>query len=323
MSDLWTKANEIGDAIGNFNPVFQGIGAFTKMQVDHFDNHLTRNRNAVTGELEINPFMRYLGKRPEYVEKAYGRQLESLDAAKKLKQAGGSLEREPGKFLTVEEVGRRSDLATSDVGQKAQLLNIPINFGTDSAVSLAGKVERKGLRNEIEALGGVTPDGATAPELRRLKNQATRKDKRASAVFDAGTEIDVEAKSLGLGDGATPEEIRAKEAANFAEDYRAKDDLYEASGKGIREQESHKSGLAVNAQNIASARNADTLANAQFVENRRINDLQFKYNKFADDRNFRQRVLEGNQALDMRKFELEMQRDMSEDARQAGNDSTT
>ena len=183
---------------------------------------------------------------------------------------------------------------------------------------MAGKVERKGLRNEIEALGGVTPDGATAPELRRLKNQATRKDKRASAVFDAGTEIDVEAKSLGLGEGATPEEIRAKKAENFATDYKAKDALYEASGKGIREQESHKSGLAVNAQNIASARNADTLANAQFVENRRINDRQFKYNKFADDRNFRQRVLEGNQALDMRKFELEMQRDMSEDARQTG-----
>ena len=83
MSDWWTKANEIGDAIGKFNPVFQGIGAFTKMQVDHFDNNLARNRNKVTGELEINPIMRYLGKRPEYVEEAYGRDLRATPGAKK------------------------------------------------------------------------------------------------------------------------------------------------------------------------------------------------------------------------------------------------
>ena len=52
--------------------------------------------------------------------------------------------------------------------------------------------------------------------------------------------------------------------------------------------------------------------------NRFTNQRDFAYNKEVDSRNFRQRVLEGNQALDMRKFELEMQRDMSEDARQTG-----
>ena len=119
MSDWWTKANEIGDAIGKFNPVFQGIGAFTKMQVDHFDNNLARNRNKVTGELEINPIMRYLGKRPEYVEEAYGRDLRATPGAKKLIQAGGSLKNND-KFLSVNEVAERSDLATSDIGQKAQ-----------------------------------------------------------------------------------------------------------------------------------------------------------------------------------------------------------
>ena len=212
-----------------------------------------------------------------------------------------------------------SDFYAMPEAREAVARGLSLDPSMDTAQSIARKTQSLDLRERFEELGGEGAGGTMSDaKLKSQIRQLERKDKRASAVFDAGTEIDVEAKSLGLGEGATPEEIRAKKAANFAEDYRAKDALYEASGKGIREQESHKSGLAVNAQNIASARNADTLANAQFVENRRINDRQFNYNKFADDRNFRQRVLEGNQALDMRKFELEMQRDMSEDARQTG-----
>ena len=268
------------------------------MQVDHFDNNLARNRNKVTGELEINPIMRFLGKRPEYVEEAYGRDLRATPDAKKLIQAGGSLKNN-GKFLSVNEVAERSDLAASDIGQKAQLLNIPIEFGTDSAISLAGKVERKSLRNDIEELGGVAPEGATASRLRNLKNQAKRQDNRSSAIFEEGTKQEIKAKSLGLGKGATAEEIRN------AEGFQTYGSNYDASLGSVGNQQAAalRQTAALNDVNFHSK-------GQQYL--RHDNDRKFAFTKeragrsdFESDRSFADTIKARNQAIDMEVMRME------------------
>ena len=156
---------------------------------------------------------------------------------------------------------------------------------------------------EISAAGGDTA------KLKNLIREREATLGREKTFYETDTTAQAalrsDAVSLGLGEGATPEEIRAKKAENFAEDYRAKDALYEASGKGIRARESHNMTLGVQAESIANSRLNRDLALYDRDENAR----RYKIDR-ADQQRYR------NQEIEMRKLDLEVERDMVEDARQ-------
>ena len=219
-----------------------------------------------------------------------------------------------GKIKRPGDLVRDKTFYSNDNVQQAIEKELMLTGKTDTVPRVGRKLIEKEKQNELESLGGSA--ALTGPALERALNNARRRDKYGSLVedengnrlgtaqLDSAVEIDSQKKLLAAqnqskyGDRLTPGMGTAELDNTLERELR----------RGIADDTYHS---------LQGQRN-------RFVEDRThkrnvfVEDRAYDRGVFESDRGFAQRVLENNNALDLRKFELEMQRDMSEDARQSG-----
>ena len=178
-----------------------------------------------------------------------------------------------------------------------------------------------------EAKEFLTPEqiseaGGDVARLNRLIQKEKNNQTRSQSAFETETE-DLNAmasrrRRAGVGSDATLDDILKAEGRIKGIEARNEDDALLGTRSGA---------LAYN-QGVASLANTQASTQSLINQDRRA-DTRLEFNMFDSNRNFERKNYEfdtnradniraRNQDLDLRMFELEMQKEMSEDARQQG-----
>ena len=253
----------------------------------------------------------------------YGLKLGLADDSRSLKQIADdltTLKNQEGyltkKEVSLEEAGFKKGaiVPTSELTSRVQQVLSDRGIRQKQAASDAEWESNYG----VPGAPRVTDDGA--PVVGSPERGATRQGQRKSRKQIEG---DVAAQNAGKLQAA---QLEAQGKAMYGNRYGKGKGTAELASEIALEQQVQELENQFNSKGAKYNRYTDqrNFSRDTFIADRAYNrgvfesDRSFNRNTFENDRNFAQRVLENNNALDMRKFELEMQRDMSEDARQQG-----
>ena len=183
----------------------------------------------------------------------------------------------------------------------------------------SGKSLVNGVLNRGGKLQGARQgDGNQPLTIQGLKEQSERDKGRKDTLFKAGTDRIVRATKAGLGEDATLDDVLAAEGRIKGITARADDDALLGTKSGAL---AYNTGL----QSLSNLKTDQQLA----INQDRRAETTLEFNMFDSNRNFERKNYEfdttradnirnRNQDLDLRMFELELQKEMSEDARQQG-----